>query len=101
MSTVFCCYTKDKLYSAHAGILKHSAEKFKINFKSYEYSKDEWSKIIALKLSFIKKVHKENKVKVLYIDADAIILSDISDYFNSITESLFYIYPCAAPAKPV
>lgn len=88
MLTLFGFYTNDGLYTKQAEILKASAERLNISIDLRVYDKNQWQKIIAFKPTFIAKMRKELKGKILFIDADAIILEDIRPYFENITEDI-------------
>ncbi|KAA8733192.1 glycosyltransferase family 77 protein [Acinetobacter qingfengensis] len=92
MLTIFGFNTNDKLYRKHANILALSAKRFDIDVFFEEISKDDWQKIIAFKPTFIAKMRKKLTGKILFIDADAIILEDIRPYFDTITEDIAVHY---------
>lgn len=88
MLTIFCFHTNDPLYKKHAQILKLSAEKFNLKIIFSEFSQDDWQKIIAFKPQFIAEMRKKLQGKILFLDADAIILDDIQNFFSSIEEDI-------------
>lgn len=92
MLTVFGFHTDDKLYTKHAQILTESAKKFNINILLQQFSKDNWQTIIAFKPVFISKMRRDTQGKLLFVDADAIILEDIRPYFNAIEEDIAVHY---------
>lgn len=92
MLTVFGFYTDDTLYSKHAEMLVASANRLNINIVLRKYSKNDWQKIIAFKPTFIAQMRKELTGPILYVDADAMLLEDISSYFESIKDDLAIHY---------
>ena len=92
MLTIFGFHTDDKLYTKHAQILTCSAKKFDINVYFHQVSKDDWQKIIAFKPKFIAKMRRELTGKILFVDADAIILQDIRPFFETIVEDIAVHY---------
>lgn len=92
MLTIFGFHTDDKLYTKHAQILTCSAKKFDINVHFSQVSKDDWQKIIAFKPKFIAQMRRDLTGKILFVDADAIILKDIRPFFDSIEEDIAVHY---------
>ncbi|RLZ11315.1 hypothetical protein EAH57_02810 [Acinetobacter sp. 2JN-4] len=92
MLTIFGFHTDDKLYTKHANILACSAKKFDINVHFHQVFKDDWQKIIAFKPKFIAQMRRELTGKILFVDADAIILKDIRPFFEAIEEDIAVHY---------
>lgn len=92
MLTVFSFYTDDGLYTKHAQILKASAEKLCIPIDLRVYKQSDWQKMIAFKPSFIAQMRRELNGRLLFIDADAIILEDIRPYYESLDEDIAVHY---------
>lgn len=90
--TLFGFHTDDKLYRKHAQILAKSGQKFDINIHLEQVSHQKWQTIIAFKPVFIAKMRRELVGKILFVDADAVILKDIRPYFADITQDLAVHY---------
>lgn len=77
-------HTDDPLYSRYAGILEYSLKRQNINYHKKIIPRESWYKIVNIKPTFLLECRQKYKGSILYIDADAYLHKDCTEYMNSL-----------------
>lgn len=88
MFQVVAYHTDDNLYTEHALLLKASLDRFKIPLHLEKIKQTDWQKTVAFKPKFIQTMLLTYDSPILYIDADAFVRTDPTEYFRSIEQDL-------------
>lgn len=85
-------YTSDSTYAQHAHLLQVSVARFGIKCDLEKIEPEEWLSIVAQKPRIILDKIRKWQQPVLYLDADSVVLKDITPYFDGLNTDIAVHY---------